>query len=340
MNNTIESPAIYVGTYHKYNSGSLKGGWLRLADYETYNDLLKACAKLHSDEADPEFMIQDCENMPDGLTVMEWMSEQEFNDIKLEMKEEQQKEEGKPAINIIQYNERSFAVVGNTYPVRTQLKALGGKFNKFLSCGAGWIFANNMRAAVEDFIGSGEVTDAVKKERKQQTNGGDKFVAWLKEYATKGADNYDMKHSVGAVKLHESYYLIEKPSIETRFCFHDEGPDYEFYKELCADEKDMAQYFKSENLREFDKYIDHIECNKEKGWDNDGRVWWCKCDNRLYLRFYYESSDKYTECTDEEKQLILEGLKFGRKCFETRLDAYLKRYGISKLHTWTYWADA
>ena len=345
MNNTIESPAIYVGTYHKYNSGSLKGGWLRLADYETYNDLLKACAKLHSDEADPEFMIQDCENMPDGLTVMEWMSEQEFNDIKLAMKEEQQEEEGKPALNIIDYNERSFAVVGDTYPVHTQLKALGGIFNKRLSCGAGWIFSNKMRAAVENFIGSGEVAEAVSKERKQQTNGGDKFVAWLKEYADKGGDPYHVKNSVGAIKLHDHYYMIDKPHIQTRFCWHDEGPQYEEYKELTADDNKMARHFKAENLNEFDKYIDHINENKERGWNNDGRVWWYISehdDNRLYLQFYHDTyqEDKKTLCTDEEKQLILEGLKFGRKCFETRLDAYLKRYGISKLHTWTYWADA
>lgn len=29
-----------------------------------------------------------------------------------------------------------------------------------------------------------------------------------------------------------------------------------------------------------------------------------------------------------------------RKAFRKRLDTYLKRYGVSKLHTWSYWADA
>ena len=65
--------------------------------------------------------------------------------------------------------------------------------------------------------------------------------------------------------------------------------------------------------------------------------------NKLYLQFYTDvcyNQSELTECTDEEKKLILKGLKFARKCFEARLDTYLKRYGVSKLHTWTYWADA
>lgn len=343
MKNT--SPRIYVGTYGKYNSGSIAGQWLDLADYNTYDELMKACSAIHKDESDPEFMIQDCENMPDGLTLMETISEQEFNDIKLAMKEEQQEEQGKPAINIIQYNERCFAVVGETYPVRTHLKNMGGVFNKRLSCGAGWIFSNVHRQSVEAFISGGEVATAVKNEKSKVTKDGEQFVAWLKEYADKGGDEYYIKNSVGAIKMHDRYYLLGKPHIETRFCFHDEGWQYEYYKQLSADDNKMAKYFKSENLEKFDKYIDHINCNKDKGYENDGRVWWLNIDydkNRLDLQFYNDGyeSDKLTACTEEEKELILKGLKFARKCFEARLDAYLKRYGVSKLHTWTYWADA
>lgn len=55
---------IYVGTYRKYNEGSLKGEWLDLSDYANKDDFLEACAKLHSDEADPELMFQDWEDIP------------------------------------------------------------------------------------------------------------------------------------------------------------------------------------------------------------------------------------------------------------------------------------
>ena len=324
---------VYVGTYGKYNNGSLKGGWLNLADYPKYEDFLKACRNLHKGEHDPEFMIQDTEDFPDGLSCMEWLSEQDFNDVKLAMKEEEQTEQGKPSINIIDYSEKAFAVVGDTKAVKDDLKKLGGRFNAKLSCGCGWIFSNKVRQDVERFISSGEVAERVRTERKAPAEGS-QFVEWLNEFG-------GSKYAVGAVKLNGEYYLIEKPSIDNKFCFHDEGPDYELYKSLCADERKMANYFMSENLSCFDNKIERIT----KGDYGDKRVWKNACyrDKQLELCFYSSCgtpSEEYTECTDEEKALILKGLQFGREEFKRRLEAYLKRYGVSKIHTWTYWADA
>ena len=58
-------PRIYVGTYAKYNDGSLDGKWIDLPDYNTYEEFVAACRELHSDEKDPEFMVQDYENFPE-----------------------------------------------------------------------------------------------------------------------------------------------------------------------------------------------------------------------------------------------------------------------------------
>ena len=43
-------------------------------------------------------------------------------------------------INVIEYNEKAIAVIGDTKPIKDKLKALGGRFNFRLSCGPGWIF--------------------------------------------------------------------------------------------------------------------------------------------------------------------------------------------------------
>lgn len=43
-------------------------------------------------------------------------------------------------IQVIEYSEKAIAVIGNTKPIKDTLKALGGRFNFRLSCGAGWIF--------------------------------------------------------------------------------------------------------------------------------------------------------------------------------------------------------
>lgn len=60
-----DTPKVYVGTYAKYNNGDISGEWLNLTDYVDYDDFLEACADLHSDEEDPEFMFQDFENFPE-----------------------------------------------------------------------------------------------------------------------------------------------------------------------------------------------------------------------------------------------------------------------------------
>lgn len=55
---------IYVGTYAKYNAGSINGSWLDLEDYSDKDAFLEACKELHKDEDDPEFMFQDYEGFP------------------------------------------------------------------------------------------------------------------------------------------------------------------------------------------------------------------------------------------------------------------------------------
>lgn len=58
---------IYVGTYGKYNSGSIAGAWLDLADYGDKEDFMLAAKELHADEPDAELMFQDFEGIPKGM---------------------------------------------------------------------------------------------------------------------------------------------------------------------------------------------------------------------------------------------------------------------------------
>lgn len=74
--------SVYVGTYAKYNNGSLYGKWLNLSDYKDYEEFYDACRELHQDETDPELMFQDYENIPDGLICESGISEKVFDLIK------------------------------------------------------------------------------------------------------------------------------------------------------------------------------------------------------------------------------------------------------------------
>lgn len=52
-------------------------------------------------------------------------------------------------LEIIVYSDKAIAVIGDTKPVKEQLKALGGSFNFRLSCGPGWIFPKHKREEIE-----------------------------------------------------------------------------------------------------------------------------------------------------------------------------------------------
>lgn len=76
MKNSTVTPRIYVGTYAKYNNGSITGEWLELSAYADKEEFLEACAKLHSEESDPEFMFQDMEGIPDGMATESSISDE------------------------------------------------------------------------------------------------------------------------------------------------------------------------------------------------------------------------------------------------------------------------
>ena len=75
-----DSPALYCGTYGKYNSGNLGGMWVNVSTFDSYEDFINFCKAIHADEEDPELMYQDFANIPDSL-YHESMGEEEFNNI-------------------------------------------------------------------------------------------------------------------------------------------------------------------------------------------------------------------------------------------------------------------
>lgn len=330
----MTDPKIYVGTYAKYNAGDLSGDWLSLRDFETYEDLIEACLELHSDEADPELMIQDCDDMPDGLTVGESITREEFDDIKQALQEESA---GAPAYSIIDYSDKAIAVTGDTRQISGELKRIGGRFNPRLTCGPGWIFPAKKRAELEALL-AGNYDETGRPET--AANEGRKT---LEEWAKVQQDpDYIMKAYESAVKLADGVVLFNHPKIKTEFCFRDEGPDYEFYKELGSDENLLRDYFIRENMDQYgiaepdentDMYI-----VKYAGEYRPGRVYvkFCNCPEYLDLR----REDTIRIATDTERSLYLAELARVRKAFRKRLDTYLKRYGTKKIHTWSYWADA
>src|SRR5690606_9158610 len=79
--NTSEA-MVYVGTYAKYNDGSIFGEWLTLSDYADKDEFYDARRELHNDEEDPEFMFQDYENIPNGIIGGSWIRDRMIEVVK------------------------------------------------------------------------------------------------------------------------------------------------------------------------------------------------------------------------------------------------------------------
>lgn len=74
----LAEASVYVGTYRKYNEGSIFGKWIDLSDFNSIDEFYIACKKIHDDEEDPEYMFQDWENIPDSLIGESWIASNTF----------------------------------------------------------------------------------------------------------------------------------------------------------------------------------------------------------------------------------------------------------------------
>lgn len=75
-----DNACVYVGTYHKYSCGSLDGAWVDLESFDDEEELMEFLYRLHSDEAEPEFMVQDYMNFP-KMFYSESMNEHDFKEL-------------------------------------------------------------------------------------------------------------------------------------------------------------------------------------------------------------------------------------------------------------------
>lgn len=327
----MSNPRVYVGTYGKYNRGSLGGGWLSLMDCKDYQDFLRRCGRLHRGERDPEFMIQDTEDFPDGLDCGEWLSEQDFNDIRQAVSE------------------------GDDY-----LNDDGGGLDAMIAAAAA-ILRDDTPPLPLPSKGRGAAT-AQKADDKALL---EEYMAEIRK-AYEGDTSmldYHRKRFSGAVRLENGGIVVfEKPSIDTAFCFHDEGPDYELYEDVTKTKDTLRDYFLSRNLGPMTRETEALEknCRSDEGDYQPG--YYCK-DWYLYRVSYSSQKEplnvwKYVALShmdseqhaswykdlqpmgDADRRAIAEGMRREREKFDKRLQTYLKRYGTSKIRTWTYWADA
>ena len=161
-----------------------------------------------------------------------------------------------------------------------------------------------------------------------------------------------LKNAAHIVELTDgSIVVIEKPSIKKDFCFgyRDSRYDTEEYDEAnaaAAHARSSTDYFLSENLAAIDEVINHLEGKTRDSWEYhicipyNGQAANSKLKRIREFYWHDEIGQKYPKLEGENRTRVLEGYKAVRASFEKRLHSYLKRYGLSKVNSWSYWVDA
>lgn len=142
---------------------------------------------------------------------------------------------------------------------------------------------------------------------------------------------------------------IEKPSIKTHFCFgyrlssHD-TEEFDNACDMAVYARKSEEYFKEKNLEDLKRTIKNIEeCRFTPYFRNH----YCSQKNDIlkgieWFEYYNEpvSNPEYVKLTEADKALLLEAYKVELERFSKRVDTYLKKYGTSKVKSWSYWQDA
>lgn len=175
------------------------------------------------------------------------------------------------------------------------------------------------------------------------------------------AKSFDAKYYEYLLKFDDCFLGFTKPSIQTRFCFGygqngiEADGDYDRAREQEKNMETNKKAFINANLEDLNKSIEDIETfitqwkDKEEKFFSSryNKIFICKnsYNHLAYLAWSWDYENIRNtemiikEATKEDLILIIEVYKQQIENFKKRLNTYLKRYGLSKLRTWTYLVD-
>ncbi len=218
-----------------------------------------------------------------------------------------------------------------------------------------WLYNGRRLQNTRTIKGAFSMTKEQKAEQKRIKAVYEKEIAkvwynWKTDRVDQHMVDYCVKKAAAFAQMDDgAVYVIDKTPIKTRFCFgysdfgqgmtREEANEAEdiFKKSLAGFIKEnMEQCLNSRlNWLGEDKYTSK-DYRKRKSYDNkDANI-----VNIVHRHFadQFVGYD-YEPVSDTEFTRILEAEEIARVEFKKKLNAYLKRYGLSKVETWTYWED-
>lgn len=161
--------------------------------------------------------------------------------------------------------------------------------------------------------------------------------------------DYCTKKAAYIVELNnDSYYVIDKPDIEKDFCFGygycgvSTEEDYQGAAGMAAHARTSTDYFIDKNMEPLNRWIKDLTDTNYKIYKRPHYIKQqenCKLIDLDWIRSYEATPNEREQLTPEEINSIIEGYEQVKKAFMKRLNSYLKRYGLTKVHSWTYLSD-
>ena len=251
--------------------------------------------------------------------------------------------------------------------IREALKELKFRWHGVKKVWYGYADEETAKAAIEGKPHTVETVKAVKAPKVDKDFLRDQFSkAWSD---ARMIDYCVNKVAAVATLPNGDIITIDKQGIETRFCFGESGYDFDEAAEAANVARTSQDYFKRENMASFKKWIDNLT-DVLNGTGNymltigerayTGQAEDCKlrfitfdritdiieaCGGSAYLeelpgKELFVNGKHCRIATAEEIKIILDAYTEAANAHEKKVDSYLKRYGTSKVHSWTYWRDA
>lgn len=247
--------------------------------------------------------------------------------------------------------------------VRDALKSLKFRWHAVKKCWYGYTDENTVRAAID----GGKVEKTEKPVTLDKAMLRREFSkAWKDE---KMIDFCSNQVAACAVLPSGEIFTVEKQHIKTDFCFGESGYDYDEAQSAAVHARQSTDYFKRENMEYFKCWLDDLNDAREENsryklviypTQYSGQTVDCNlrgfslerttdiieaCGGSCYLselpgKQLTVRSRNCRIATAEEIDAITEAFKTAAAAHEKKVDNYLKRYGMSKVHAWTYWRDA
>ena len=166
------------------------------------------------------------------------------------------------------------------------------------------------------------------------------------------------------------FISIGKRRIETRFCFGESGYDADEAAHEAHVARTSEEYFFNENMREYRRtmeilntgehsYVRFMPCliNYYTGNSTYRTMKFLSVGDVLEalggsgdleaIKGTFIPGEQFTSsgtpvyvCNDDDIARLRDGYQRAMNAHEKKVRTYLKRYGLSKVHAWTYWRDA